>query len=350
MQAAAVTLDPTRLRDSHTLPGTRCVLACRIDPSGRYVVAGGMQLEITHYQFAADAGQVDWSKAGPFLLLTGHKAWVCAMAFRPDGKRFFSADYAGVLQAWDFPAVDVQHKPVWSQPAHQGWIRAVAVSPDGKLLATCGNDHAVRLWSTADGRLVHELKSHNCHVYNVLFHPDSTRLLSGDLQARICEWDVATGTMRREVTCEGMWVKQMNLQLGGVRSMATDAQGKQFALGGMYGFGSIGDGIGSLCVSLFDWEKLEKINILRAEKDQRSFVNGIHFHPSGLIIGQAGGLDGGWLVFWKPGEVISFHQHKLAQSGWAMDVHPDGQHLAVAHHDNCLRFYDLAPPTEAAKG
>src|SRR5438132_1408407 len=41
-------------------------------------------------------------------------------------------------------------------------------------VATCGNDHIVKLWCTADGRLVETLRGHDSHIYNVAFHPSGT--------------------------------------------------------------------------------------------------------------------------------------------------------------------------------
>ena len=44
--------------------------------------------------------------------------------------------------------------PVRTVEAHDGWCRAVAMSPDGKTVASCGNDHLVKLWAAADGKPV----------------------------------------------------------------------------------------------------------------------------------------------------------------------------------------------------
>jgi WD40 repeat protein len=340
-------IDPAQARECHVLQKglERPMLVCRVESSGRYVVAGGMMPEVIQYEPARDGERTAWDRPGRIIRLSGHKSWVAALAFRPDGKRLYSADYSGLIHAWDFPARDDNHRPAWARQGHTGWVRAVAVSPDGRLLASCGNDRAVRVWSTDDGRPLHELHGHDCHVYNVAFHPAGSRLVSGDLKGRIRDWDLATGKLVREMQAEGMWTEQGHLRLGGIRCMAFDPGGRTLACGGMHGIGSIGDGIGTPCVMLFDWEPGKRSRLLQPKEPHRSFVNGVHFHPSGLILAVTGGLDGGVLLFWGSKDEKAQHQHKLrkiTQSGWSSDLFPDQTRLAVAHHDRCVRIFDLS--------
>src|SRR5262249_9272263 len=146
--AAAPTLTPEKARECHTLTGIgRAMLACRFAPGGRHLLAGGMLPDVVQYELARDGDRTQWAKPGKTLRLAGHKSWVAALACSPDGKRSYSADHAGLILAWDFPAKDAGQKPVWTREGHQGWVRAAAVSPDGQLLATAGNDQMVRVWS-----------------------------------------------------------------------------------------------------------------------------------------------------------------------------------------------------------
>jgi WD40 repeat protein len=335
-------LDPTKVRVCHTTPGVgRILLSCRFSNDGRFLVAGGMMPEVLQYELVRTGDRVDWTKPAKLLKLNGHSTWVSAIAFTPDGKRVFTVDYAGYLGAWDFPARDAQQPPAWLKPAHDGWIRAIAVSPDGQQVASCGNDHAVRLWSTTDGSLIRELRAHECHVYNLAFHPKIARLISSDLKGRLIDWDLATGKMVREFDAKEMFARQGPVQLGGARCLTISPDGGLLAVGGMYGYGGIGDGIGAPGVFLFDLANGKRQRILGVKDGHRAFVNGLVFLPN-LIVGATGGLDGGMILFWKPGEDKAFHQFKAAASGWSLAVHPDGSHIAIAHHDHSVRCYDLS--------
>lgn len=46
---------------------------------------------------------------------------------------------------------------------HQEWVRCVRPSPDGSLLASCSNDHSVRIWVVATRECKMELREHD-HV------------------------------------------------------------------------------------------------------------------------------------------------------------------------------------------
>jgi len=65
--------------------------------------------------------------------------------------------------------------------AHHDWVRAIAVSPDGAQVATCGNDHKVRLWSLAESQAQMNLPGHSRPVYRVAYMADGKFLVSADL-------------------------------------------------------------------------------------------------------------------------------------------------------------------------
>ena len=82
-------------------------------------------------------------------------------------------------------------------------VRALGVSLDGKLLATGGNDRAVRLWHAASGWSPASWPDTAIDVYSLAFHPDGQTLLSGDLLGSIRQWDIASGKRIGAFACEG---------------------------------------------------------------------------------------------------------------------------------------------------
>ena len=67
-------------------------------------------------------------------------------------------------------------------------ITAVAVLPGGGIVATAGDDHIVRLWSTTTGRIVSTLKGHRDWVRALAFSPDGRLLASGGDDRQIVLW------------------------------------------------------------------------------------------------------------------------------------------------------------------
>src|SRR5688500_4857451 len=92
-------IDPAKVRECHSVGFGRSMLACRIHPSGRYVVAGGMMLDLVQYEVPFENGAFAWAKKGTSLRVAGQKSWICSLVFSADGKRLFTTDYAGRVQA-----------------------------------------------------------------------------------------------------------------------------------------------------------------------------------------------------------------------------------------------------------
>jgi WD40 repeat protein len=71
---------------------------------------------------------------------------------------------------------------------------------------------------------------------------------------------------------------------------------------------------------------------------------GAAFHPTGFVAGVGGG-NGGVLWFWKPEQVQPFFTLKLPSNARDLDLHPDGNQLAVAFFDGAVRIYDMTAKT-----
>jgi WD40 repeat protein len=75
---------------------------------------------------------------------------------------------------------------------HTAAVHALTFSPDGKMLASGSEDHTIRVWEVASGRVLRLLGGHKAGILSLAFSPDSRSLLSVAVgnQARV--WVVTT--------------------------------------------------------------------------------------------------------------------------------------------------------------
>jgi WD40 repeat protein/serine/threonine protein kinase/tetratricopeptide (TPR) repeat protein len=112
---------------------------------------------------------------------------VLSLAFSPDGQRLAGAALGGRLKVW----ATADHRLLLDLRTGQDGLGTVAFSPDGQRLATCGSDQAVRLWDVQSGTEVLTLRGHRGAVNCLAFSPDGSRLVSGSGQEEALKvWDV----------------------------------------------------------------------------------------------------------------------------------------------------------------
>jgi WD40 repeat protein len=329
-ESASTRIHAIRTRVVHDYRHRSPLIGCRFDPTGRFVFAGAQDNTIQRWELS-NARQTT---------LTGHRSWVRGLAFNVNNRLLFSADFSGRVLCWSFDAA----APVVQRSieAHRGVARMLTVSPDGRVLASCGNDRSVRLWNTADGRLIRELNGHDCHVYNVDCHPGGQSLVSGDLRGIIKQWDVERGTDIRSFDAGSILYRRSatGIEIGGIRGMAFNASGSRLACCGITDVTAPNAGIGKPAVVLFDWASARR-QILRPRIGFKGTAWGVGFHPSGIVVA-AGGGDGGAIWFWRTNQENAFHTIRLPNNARDLHLHPDGRRLAVAMADGVLRVYDIS--------
>jgi WD40 repeat protein len=318
----------TRLIQQHT--HTRPLFATRFDPTGRFVFAGAQDNDILRWDL----------NSGTKVALAGHRSWVRALAFVPGANQLISGSYDGKIIWW--PAHAEVPAPIRTIDGHDGWVRALSVSADGRMLASCGNDNLVKIWSAANGTLIREIPGHTRHVYNVAFHPGGQFVVSGDLMGNVKQWEVATGREVRsfDATVLHRYDNTFAADIGGIRSIAFNHDGSLFACAGITNVSNAFAGIGNPCFVLFDWQTGQRRQVLRPREEFRGTGWGVAFHPDGTIIGTGSGQGGG-MWFWRGNEANSFASVRLPSNSFDLDLHPDGYRLALPYYDRNLRVYDL---------
>jgi WD40 repeat protein len=329
---APVKIDVTQTHLILQQKHTAALVGCRFDPSAKYVFAGAQDNAVVRWELS-NSKKAD---------LKGHKSWVRALAFAAKEKLLFSGDWAGRLIAWPFD--DATPQPKWNVAAHKGWLRALAVSPDGQTLASCGNDHLVKLWSISDGKLLTTLKSHEWHVYNVGFHPSGKWLVSADLHGIVKVWDLAKESVARELDAKILYKYDQGFgaDIGGIRSMAFNADGSLLACAGITNVSNAFAGIGNPLVVLFDFESGKQKQLLKPKAAFNGTMWGVACHPKGFILGVAGG-NGGQLYAWKPTDAAAYYVLALPNNARDLDLASDGRRLAVPFYDGFVRVYDMGP-------
>ena len=246
--------------------------------------------------------ETDLDQAKPTFKEVGkHASYVTAVALA--GKAVVSGGYDGRLIWWDAD----KHSQVRAVDAHKKRIRRVAVSPDGKILASVADDMVCRLWDAASGQPLRDLRGHkektphhfDSMLYAVAFSPDGKHLATGDKVGHVVIWEVGTGKQAATLEAPVMYTwdpVQRVHSIGGIRSLAFSADGRQLAVGGMGKVGNIDHLEGKARVEVFDWQA-GKRTLEHASDKFRGLVEFLAFHPRGEWLLAAGGAHDGFVQF-----------------------------------------------------
>jgi serine/threonine protein kinase/WD40 repeat protein len=122
--------------------------------------------------------------------------------FAPDGRRFALAVNRAGKGAVEVR--DVATGQVRQSLAHPKGNNYPAWHPDGRTLASCCDDHLIRLWDVASGRLLRELEGHKSWGILCAFTPTGDRLVSNDWNGLLRIWEPSSG--RQLLSFAAAWV------------------------------------------------------------------------------------------------------------------------------------------------
>lgn len=147
---------------------------------------------------------------------------VSAVAIHPLGKMLITAGDDHRIHVWRLHS----GKSVIALPAHTDWIRDLCFSEDGRQLASVGSDGRVLLWdATSLAKPPRQIAKQDRGLWSVEFDAKNERLVVGGFGSKINIYDIATGKIDREITC----------QCVDMRASTLSPNGKQIAAGGRSG-------------------------------------------------------------------------------------------------------------------
>lgn len=313
-------------QETKVLKLNRQLNAVRFTPCGRFLLAAGHDGLIHRFDLTA----AETPEVKP---LAGHNGWVqriaVASGINAMDEWVYSVDSWGLLRCGSY--VDAEAAPRWTQPsAHDGWILDLALSPSGKLLATCGIDRKIRIWSMAEGKQLHEFDSPDWEVLSVLFSPDELSLLSGDLSGVVRQWGLATGKVIRELKATDLHKSDRLQEVGGVRRMLFTLDGKRLLCAGTKP--KVGGNVqGVPAIVVFDFESGMVSKTLELGKEGDVYVTELLFHPAGFLMATISGNPGvGKLLFQRIEDNAPFFETTKMPNCHSIAMHPIHEQLAVS--------------------
>jgi WD40 repeat protein len=204
---------------------------------------------------------------------------------------------------------------------HAAPVRAVAYSADGSLLATAGNEHAIRIWDALTGRERHVLKGHQGWISSVAFAADGT-LASGSADRTVKLWDPVSGkalhaftNFRHEVTAIAFAPHSALLAgASGQIATGTGTPVTRYLVSGQGGE-----------VRVWNAQTHEQVGAFQAQKEG---VLSLAFSSDGETL--ATGSGDGTVKVWKARTGQELKTLTLGEPVFSLAYAPDGQTLATA--------------------
>lgn len=147
------------------------------------------------------------------------------IAFSPNGQTL-----AWDSENWTLVICNIETKSMKSLKGHTDWVKCVVFSQDSKLLASCSNDHTVRLWDVRTGKSLKVFRGHADWVQGVAFSPNGTTLASSSIDEPVRLWDVASGELIRVLKGNGGWSCSILFSPDGQTVASGDIQDKTVRL------------------------------------------------------------------------------------------------------------------------
>lgn len=206
-----------------------------------------------------------------------------SVALSSDGTTLAAGDDEGYAYIWDIAESKLLQTFSVTQPViiyerllggftSIAYVHSVALSPDGRMLAAIGPPGIIKLWSTENGTLLHEMKSSREGKWlgatmKLFFSPDGQTIISvvvGEVEV----WSAQSGTLKYKLYEDDM-----------VEDIAFSADSKTMALGTLHGGISLWDVANNALVKTIKpkgHDVQESVNALALAPDAQTLIAGLH--------------------------------------------------------------------------
>jgi len=256
-----------------------------------------------------------------------HSEWVTALAFTPDGRSLASVSHDNYVKVWEVTGLACQTLR-WEAEDKTG-INHCQFSPDGSVLFTGGLDGCIRVWSTADGKL---LREHDAGSDTAPATAVYAFVLSRD--GKLIAWCGRTGGI---LPSHIVIARTDTLEV--LRRIPAHENDGRILAAYPGGFCS---GAADRTVKFWDWDTIKPHHTVRLRGMSRALAvsrDGKHIAVTGVATITVHQLAGHRVA----GTPVHFRGHRKRIE--CVDFSPDGARLASASSDGTLRIWDVASGT-----
>jgi WD40 repeat protein len=134
-----------------------------------------------------------FSQEPELVLPVGHTSSVSTAAYSPDGAYIVTASWDNTAKIWN----SAEGKLITELKGHTAALTSALFSPDGKYILTTSKDSTAKVWLASGGHLLFTLKGHHDWVSFARYSIDGKYILSASWDNTVKLWNSATGTLIR---------------------------------------------------------------------------------------------------------------------------------------------------------
>ncbi len=272
-------------------------------PNGQAILTGGSLGK------DPNTGRLWDLNGNEMAVFRGHKKYVVAVAFSPDGSKVLTGSLDGTAKLWSPGG-----RELVTFSGHNNRVRSVAFSPDGRKILTGSDDKTAQLWAE-DGTHLLTISGHVKGVTTVAFSPDGKTILTAGADGLVKRWNM-----------NGELVGSFVGSSGAVLSAVYSPDGRNILTGGT-----------TYSASLWD---LDGNELVTYSGHNSLFVNSVAFSPDGsrVLTGSSDKTARLWDLDGKLLATFTGHREGVRSVAFCSD----GKMIATAGDDGSAKVWDVS--------